>query len=143
MSHSGAARSRTWAAIVTGGAACILLLLLLMPGKLASAIGILAVALLGAAVLVSWLGRRGAPPRSAWGAGCLINGLLSTGVALRAQDELWSGRSQYAEDLDRAIGPLASYAAAFVARIGLIAFILAVILFVFSYWLLRPPHRKA
>lgn len=139
----GAARSRTWAAIVTGATACVLLLLLLMPGRLVSALEIFVVAVLAPALLAAWLTRRGGPPRSAWGACCLIDALLSTGVALRAQDEFWSGRSQYAEDLDRAIGPLTSYAGAFVARVGLITLILAAVLFALGYWLLGPPHRKA
>jgi len=74
-----------------------------------------------------------------------MNGLLSTAVAVsfHVQDDLWAGRSQYAEDLDRAIGPLTGFVWVLVARIGLIASVMAAILFALSYWLLGPPHRKA
>ncbi len=145
MSQSGTARSRVWAASVTGGAAFVLLLLLLMPGDLASAIAILAATALGAALLAAWLMRRGSPPRSAWGVGCFINGLLSTAVAVgaRVQNDLWMSQSHYAEDLDRAFGSVAHFVSALAARVGIIALILAAALFALSYWLLNPPHRKA
>ena len=83
--------------------------------------------------------------RAAWGGGCLVNGFLSTAVAVsfRVQDEPWSGRMPYQDDLDRAIGPLTHFVWALAARIGLAAFVLAAILFALSYWLLGPPHRKA
>ena len=130
---------------MTGGVAFVLLLLLLMPGDLASTIGIFAAAVLGAALLLVWLIRRGMPPRSTWGAGCFINGLLSTTVAIgfHVQDNLWTGRSGYTEDLDRAIGPLTHFVWALAARVGLVALVLAAVLFALSYWLLGPPHRKA
>lgn len=145
MSNSGAAQTRVWAAIVTGGGAFVLLLLLLMPGDFVSAGGIFAAAVLGAAVFAAWLTRRGTQPRNAWGAACFINGLLSTALAVgyRVQDDFWAGRSPFAEDLDRAIGPLTNFVWAFAARIGLVALILGAVLFALSYWLLGPPHRKA
>jgi hypothetical protein len=145
LSKSKIVQSRVWAAIVTGGGAFILLLLLMMPGDLASAIGIFVAAALGVALFAAWLMRRGTPPRSAWGAGCFINGLLSTAVAagFRTQNDFWAGGSQYAEDLNRAIGPLTHFAWEMAARVGLVALVLAVVLFALSYWLLGPPHRKA
>jgi hypothetical protein len=83
--------------------------------------------------------------RSGWGRGCLVNGLLSAAVAagFGTQDEFWSGRSGYMEDLDQAIGPLNHFVWALAARVGLIALMLAAVLFALSYWLLGPPHRKA
>jgi hypothetical protein len=143
--RSKAAQSRLWAAVVTGGVAFVLLWLLLVPGDFASAIGMVAIAMLGGGLVAAWVMRRGSSPRSAWGAGCFINGLLSTTVAVgsRVQDDLWAGRSQYSEDLDRAIGPLTHFVWVLTARIGIIALMLAVVLFTLSYWLLGPPHRKA
>ncbi len=141
----GAVQSRLWAAVVTGGVAFVLLSLLLVPGDVVSAAGVFAAAALGAGLLVVWMVRRKTPPRSVWGAGCFINGLLSTAVAVsfHVQDDLWAGRSRYAENLDRAIGPLTGFVWALAARIGLIALIIAIILFALSYWLLGPPRRKA
>jgi hypothetical protein len=46
-------------------------------------------------------------------------------------------------DLDRAIGSLNHFVWELAARLGLIAFVLAAVLFAISYWLLGPPHRKA
>jgi hypothetical protein len=145
LSRSKAVQSRLWAAIVTGCAAFVFLLLLLMPGNLASAVGIATVAVLGGGLIAAWVMRRGTSPRSAWGTGCFINGLLSTAVAvsLCIQDYPWADHSQYTEDLDRAIGPLTHFVWALAARVGLIALILAAILFALSYWLLGPPRRKA
>jgi len=143
--RSGAVQSRLWAVIVTGGGAFALLWLLLVPGDFASAIGIFAVAALGAVLLAAWIMRRGSSPRDAWGTGCFVTGLLSTAVALgaRVRDDLWTGRSLYGEDLDRAIGPLTHFLWALAARVGLIALVMAIILFAVSYWLIGPPHRKA
>jgi hypothetical protein len=107
--------------------------------------GLLMAALAGAGLSATWLVRSAASARSGWGRGCLMNGLLSAAVAIgfRAQDDLWAGRSQYAEDLDRAIGPLNHFVWALAARVGLIALILAAVLLALSYLLLGPPHRKA
>lgn len=53
------------------------------------------------------------------------------------------GRPGYPDDLDKAIGPLTNFLWAFAARIGIVAFVLAAILFAISYWLFRPPRREA
>jgi hypothetical protein len=145
LSKLGIVQSRLGAVIVTDGVAFLLLWLLLVPGGLGSAIGIFVVAALGAALLAVWVTRRGTSPRSTWGVGCLINGLLSAAVAIGfcVPDDLGTGRSQYVEDLDRAIGPLTHFVWALAARIGLIVLIMAAILFALSYWLLGPPRRKA
>jgi hypothetical protein len=83
--------------------------------------------------------------RSAWARGCLVSGMLSAvvGVSLQVQDQPWSGRPVYPDDLDKAIGPLTNLLWAFAARIGIVAFVLAAILFAISYWLFRPPRREA
>ena len=141
----GAVQSRLWAAGVTGGVAFALLLLLLVPGDLASAIGMVIAALLAAALLAAWIIRRGGTPRSAWGIGCFIDGLLSAAAAIdfRVQDDLWLGRSHYAENVEHAIGPLAHFGWALAGRLGVVALVLAAVLLALSFWLLGPPHRKA
>ncbi len=138
-------RGRVLAVVIMGFAAFALILLV---GRNAGApIAGTPVVLAGAvsALLAIWLAARSSSSRSAWGRGCLVNGLLSTvvGVSFRAQDESWSGHMPYTEDLDRAIGPLTHFVWALAARIGLAAFVLAAVLFALSYWLLGPPHRKA
>lgn len=145
MSKSGARENRTLIAIAMGGFAVALLALLLGPAGAAGNPGLFVFALAGAALVAGWLAWRATSARSAWGAGCLANGVVSLGVALgfRVQDELWSGRSSSVEDIDRAIGPLTHVVWALAARVGLIALAAAAILFAISYWLLRPPHRKA
>lgn len=139
----GAIGNRVLVAIVMGGLAFILLSLLLVPGELPVGAGLFALALMGVGLLVVWLTRHAASVRSAWGRGCFINGVLTIALGLRVQDDLWSGRSSYMEELDRAIGPLTHFVWALAARLGLIAFMLAAALFAISYWLLGPPHRKA
>ncbi|MGC2413190.1 MAG: hypothetical protein WA459_10910 [Stellaceae bacterium] len=131
-------------AAVMGSIAFALALLLIAAAGLPLTAGSVA-ALVGAGLFAAWLTRRQASARSGWGRGCLVNGLLSAAVAIgfRAQDDLWAGRPQYTEDLDRAIGPLTHFVWALAARIGLIALILATVLFALSFWLLGPPHRKA
>ena len=83
--------------------------------------------------------------RSAWARGCLLSGMLSAvvGISLQVQDQPWSGRPVYPDDLDKAIGPLTNLLWAFAARIGIAAFVLAALLFAVSYWLFRPPRREA
>jgi hypothetical protein len=145
LSDLNVAQSRLWPAIAAGVTAFILLFLLLIPGNFAPGVGIFAIAILGAVLLGIWLVRRSTSPKSAWGAGCFVNGLLSTAVAVgaRVQDDFWEGRSQYAGNLDRAIGPLTHFVWVWAARISLIALILAMGLFAISYWLMSPSHRKA
>ena len=141
----GAGGGRIVVASVMGATAFALAVLLVAAAGLPIAVAPVVAALAGAALLAVWLARRKASLRSAWSRGCLVNSLLSAGVAFgfRVQDDLWVGRSQYAEDLDRAIGPLTHFIWALAARAGLIALILAAVLFALSYWLLGPPHRKA
>jgi hypothetical protein len=139
MSKPQAVSRRIPAAVAMGALAGALSALFLVPAGLA------ALALLGGAVLAVWLAARANSARSAWGSGCLINGLLSMGVAVgfRAQDDFASGRAAYSDDLDRAIGPLGHFVWALAGRAGLIAALLAAALFALSLWLLGPPHRRA
>jgi hypothetical protein len=128
-----------------GSIAFALLLLLAAPINSPVAAGIFMLPLVGAGLLAVWVARRTASVRAAWGDGCFVNGLLSTAVALsfRVQDEPWSGRLQYPDDLDRAIGSLTHFVWALAARVGLATLVLAAVLFALSYWLLGPPHGKA
>lgn len=141
----GVRRGRIVVAVVMGGTAFALSVLLVAAAGLLVNVATVVAALAGVGLLAGWLAWRKASLRSAWARGCLANGLLSAVVAFsfRAQDDLWVGRSRYYEDLDRAIGPVADFVWALAARTGLIALILAAILFVLSYWLFRPPHRDA
>ncbi len=145
MSTSGAVGGHVSVAVVIGSSAFALTLLLAAAAGLAISAGLLLAASAGAALIAVWLARQTKSVRSAWGRGCLVNGLLSAAVAVgfRVQDDSWAGPSRYLEDLDRAIGPLTPFLWALAARIGLIALVLATILFALSYWLLGPPHRKA
>jgi hypothetical protein len=145
VSKSGTTESRAFAAILMGGLAFALLSVLLVRVDFSVGASLFILASLGAGLLAFWVARRANSARSAWGGGCLANGLLSMGVALglRVQDDLWADRSSYMEDLDRAMGPLTPFVWALAARLGLIALILATVLFALSYWLLGPPHRKA
>jgi hypothetical protein len=129
-----------------GGVAFVLILALGARATSSIVAGPLTLALAGAGLLALWVGRRAASSvKTAWGGGCFANGLLSSAVAVGfgVQDELWSGRSPYPVDLDRAIGSLNHFVWELAARLGLIAFVLAAVLFAISYWLLGPPHRKA
>ena len=137
--------SRVVIAALTGTITFVLVLLLSVAAGLPLTAGLSVVALTGAALTPVWAARGAASLRSAWGRGCLVNGLLSAAVAVgfRVQDDFGAGRSQYAEDLDRAIGPLTHFVWELAARIGLVALILATVLVALGYWLLGPPHRKA
>ena len=90
-----------------------------------------------------WLAARARSAKSVWARGCLVNGMLSAavGLGLQVQDQPWSGRPGYPDELDKAIGPLTNLLWAFAERIGIVAFVLAAILFAISYWLFRPPRR--
>jgi hypothetical protein len=145
MTPPGAIGARIVVTIVTGSIAFSLTLLLLTTAGLPVTIGTLAAALAGGGLIAAWLMQRAMSLRYTWGRSCLANGLLSAAVSVgfRVQDDLWVGRSQYVEDVDRAIGPLTHFVWALAARIGLVALILAMVLFALSYWLLGPPHRKA
>ena len=140
----GAHRGRIVVAVVMGGTAFVLAVLLITAAGLPVAVATVVAALLSAGLLAAWLAKQKSSARSAWARGCLANGLLSAVVAFsfRTQDDLWVGRSQYTENLDRAIGPLTHFIMGLAARVGLVALILAAILFVLSYWLVRPPHHK-
>ncbi len=145
MSKPGVLESRVLIATVMGGVASALILLLLTPAAVPVGAASFILALVSAGLLAVWVTSRAKSARSAWGGGFLVNGLLSMGVAfgLRVQDDLWAGRSSYMEDIDRAMGPLTHFVWALAARLGLIALILAAVLFALSCWLLGPPHRKA
>jgi hypothetical protein len=130
-------------ALIGSTAFCLTLLLVFIAG--APAIPGLLPALVGAGLIAYWAAGQAASLHSAWGRGCLANGVLSAAVAVGSgiQDDLWAGRSQYMDEIDRAIGPLTNFIWELAARIGLVALILAAILFALSYWLLGPPHHKA
>jgi len=130
---------------VMGSIAFAFIVLLVAAAGLPITTGLLVAAAAGAGLIAAWLARSAASIRSSWGRGCLVNGLLSAAVAagFGTQDEFWSGRSGYMEDLDRAIGPLTDFVWALAARVGLIALMLAAVLFALSCLLLGPPHRKA
>jgi len=134
--------ARVLAAAVMGGTAFALILPL---GALTNLpkIAVLAVTGGGAVLLAMWLAARSVSARSAWGRGCLVDGLLSVavGVGFRLQEEPWSNGSQYMRDLDRAIGPLTPFVWALAAWAGLAALMLATVLLALSWWLLGPPHR--
>jgi hypothetical protein len=136
--------SRTLVAMLMGGLAFVLMSLLLVGVDFSIGAGLFTLASLGAGLIAFWVTRWANSARAAWGTGCFANGLLSSGVALslRVQDDPWAGRSSYMDDIDRAIGPLTPFVWALAARLGLIALILAAVLFVLSCWLLGPPHRK-
>jgi hypothetical protein len=134
--------ARVLAAAVMASTAFALILLL---GALVNSPKIAAVAVTGGGTVLvaTWLAARSVSTRSAWGRGCLVNGLLSVavGIGFRLQDEPWSDGSQYMKDLDRAIGPLTHFAWALAAWAGLAALMLAAVLLALSWWLLGPPHR--
>ncbi len=140
-----ASDGRLVAAAVMGCLAFGLVLLLAAAAGIPVTAVLIVAGLAGAGLIALWLERRAASVRSAWGHGCLFNGLLSAAVAvsLQVQDEPWLGGSSFAQDLDRAIGPLTHFVWALAARAGLVALILAAVLVALSYWLLGPPHRKA
>ena len=144
MSRSGT-EYRFLIALVMGGLALVLLVLLLMLTAAPVDAVRLGSALVAAGVFSVWVARRTGSARAAWGTGCFANGVLSIGVAvgLQAQNGGLSGRSVYMDDIGRAIGPLTHLVWAFAARLGVIALLLATVLFVLSYWFLGPPHRKA
>ena len=79
------------------------------------------------------------------GFGCLAGGLVSAaiGIGLDTQVEPSAGSPRYLSYLERAIGPLSRFAWEIVGWIGFGALLLALILFVASYWLLGPPRRNA
>jgi hypothetical protein len=145
MAQPGTTQSRVFVAVAMGGLAFALLSLLAVPAGAPGGLVLLGLGLISAAFLAVWLARRASSARSAWRTGCFANSLVSLGVAagFRVQDELWSGRSPYVEDIDRAIGPLNHLLWALAARAGLVALAVAAVLFAISCWLLRPPHRKA
>jgi hypothetical protein len=130
---------------VMGSIAFAFIVLLVAAAGLPITTGLLVAAAAEAGLIAVWMARSAASVRSGWGRGCLVNGLLSTAVAagFGTQDEFWSGRSGYMEDLDRAMGPLTDFVWALAARVGLIALMLAAVLFALSCLLLGPPHRKA
>lgn len=136
-------RSRIFALAVTGALVVLLLAVFAVSAKPPIRTASL-LALVGALVGI-WLAARARLAKSVWARGCLVNGVLSAvvGVGLQAQDQPWFGRPVYPDDLDKAIGPLTNLLWAFAARIGIVAFVLAAILFAISYWLFRPPRREA
>jgi len=145
VSTSETIGGRVVVAGVMGSIAFALIVLLVAAAGLPITAGLSVAALAGAGLIAAWLARSAASVRSGWGRGCLVNGLLSAAVAagFGTQDEFWSGRSGYMEDLDRAMGPLTDFVWALAARVGLIALMLAAVLFALSCLLLGPPHRKA
>ncbi len=136
---------RLVAAAVMGCLAFGSVLLLIAAASIPVIAGLVAAAVAGTGLIALWLERRAASVRSAWGRGCLANGLLSAAVAVSfdVQDEPWLGGSSFADDLDRAIGPLTHFVWALAARAGLAALILATVLVALSYRLLGLPGRKA
>jgi hypothetical protein len=139
-----ASGARRLAAMMTASVAFVLVLMLATLANVPHSIAI-SVAGGGAALFALWLATRSMSARRAWGRGFLVDGLLSVavGIGFQLQSPSWPEESQYQYDLDRAIGPLNHFIWIFVAKIGLLALILAVLLFALGYWLLRPPHRQA
>lgn len=144
MSTSETIGGRVVVAGVMGGVAFALIVFLGAAAGLPVTAALFMAALAGAGLIAVWLARSAASVRSGWGRGCAVNGFLSAAVAVsvRVQDEPWPGFT-YPDDVDRAIGSLNHFAWALAARIGLVALILAAVLFALSYWLLGPPRRKA
>ena len=120
------------------------LLLLAMTG-VPIAVGSSLGALAAAVSVAVWLATSGVTVKSVWGCGCLVNGMLSAiaAVGVRVEDARGPGEFVYLDDLDRAIGPLNHFVWEFLARAGLVFFVLATVLVALSYGLLGPPHRKA
>ena len=145
MSESESTGHHILIAVVTGDGVFALLSLLLVPGDLVVGVGSFALAVLGASFVATWVIRWAKSRRSAWGICCIANGMLSAAVAARfsVMNETWSDRSSYMEDLDRAIGPLTHFVWVLAAQIGVVALILAAILFALSCWFFGSPHRKA
>jgi hypothetical protein len=138
------ARSRTFALAVTGTLIVLLLAVFAASSNVPFATASLTLALLGSLVGI-WLAARAMSARAVWARGCLVSGMLSgvVGIGLQVQDAPWSGRPVYPDDLDKAIGPLTNFLWAFAARIGIAAFVLAMILLAISVWLFKPPRRQA
>lgn len=138
------ARTRSLALIMIGNFSVLLLMAFAASANAPVVTAPLTLAVLGSLVGI-WLAAHAPSTKSVWARGCLVNGMLSAvvGVSFQVQDEPWSGRPGYPDDLERAIGSLTNYLWAFATRIGLIAFALAAILFAISYWLFRPPRREA
>ncbi len=122
----------------------VLALLLVGMTGLPIAISPLLGALAAAVSIAIWLAASGVTVKSVWGRGCLVNGVLSAiaAVGVRVEDGRGPGEFVYPNDLDRVIGPLNHLVWAFLARAGLVFFVLAAVLIAISYWLLGPPHRK-
>lgn len=133
------------AALAMGGIAFVLILLLGAHTNSPGIAGPLILASVAAGLVAIWIATRAASVRAAWGRGCFVNGLLSMGVGIGfwIQEEPWSGRPAYPDELYRAIGPLTDFIWPIVAWTGLIAFVLAAALLALSWWLLGPPHRRA
>jgi len=133
------------AALAMGGIGFVLILLLGARSNSPGFAGPLILALVPAGLLAIWIATRAASAKAAWGRGCFVNGLLSIGVAMTfwIQEEPWSGRPAYPDELYRGIGPLTDFIWPLVAWAGLAGLILAAILLAFSWWLLDPPHRRA
>lgn len=83
--------------------------------------------------------------RRVGGTSCLAAGFLSAvlGFSLEMQIEPKPGSPPYPDDLSRAIGPLTDLLWRWATQVGMVALVLAVVLFAISYWLLRPPRRNA
>jgi len=101
---------------------------------------ILSVAMIATVLIVSL----SSTTRAAWGRLCLINGIVSIALAAASVEgrgqPLWPADPGYERALDRAmqwwLGHVISTAAAYFGG----AIVVAAVLFVLSYWLLRSPH---
>jgi cbb3-type cytochrome oxidase subunit 3 len=135
-------RSRPFALAVTGALAVLLAAVFAASAKTPVGTALLTLVLLGA-LAGMLLPARAESAKSLWARGCLVNGMLSAvvGISFQLQDAPWSGQPGYADDIDKAIGPMTGLLWAFAARIGVVALVLAAILFATSYWLFRPPRR--
>jgi len=100
---------------------------------------ILSVAMIATVLVVSLA----STARAAWGRLCLINGMCIALAAASVQGQgqpLWPADPSYERALDQGIqwwvGHVISTAAAYFGG----AIVVAAVLFVLSYWLLRSPH---
>lgn len=127
------------ALVITGVTFALLTLLLQFTHPPANA-GHYAIALIASCSFAFLVTR---PVSSVWSAGSIANGVLGVGVAtgLFVQNDIWSGRYSYNDDIDRAIGSLAPFLWAWAVQIGIVVALLAALWVAFSYWLTRP-HRR-
>ena len=117
--------------VTVGRTAAVLLVQLILP-----------VAMIATVLVVSL----SSTARAAWGRLCLINGIVSIALAAASVEgrgqPLWPADPGYERALDRAmqwwLGHVISTAAAYFSG----AVVIAAVLFVLSYWLLRSPHGR-